>query len=210
MTHTPASVRISGRAHPPQELHRLPKLQTSGIPSPTTQPLILLPGQLIQSPSLSHPTCPKFRRRPESVEIDTRSRRAPRTTSLRNSIPDDASPPRTCSAPTSLTGGTRPRSSQTSFRSRSCHWPKAWILQHLFQPQVAQLTRITLLQLPAGHQSDPVPATDHSTNPHHSVTPPVSHPDTGPSPPCLKQSPSPPNSLPATPPHCITSSQAEL
>ena len=49
--------------------------------------------------------------------------------------PDTASPPRTNITPTSLTGGSRPRSSQPSFRSRLCHWPQAGILQDLFQPQ---------------------------------------------------------------------------
>ena len=35
------------------------------------------------------------------------------------------------------------RSSQPSFRSRSCHRPQAWILPHQIQPQVIQLTHIT-------------------------------------------------------------------
>ena len=72
-------------------------------------------------------------------------------------------------------GRKSPCSSQPSFRSRSCHWPKAGILQDLFQLQVVHLTRITLLQPPAGHQSDPVPATDHSTNPPNTVPISVTH-----------------------------------
>ena len=50
-------------------------------------------------------------------------------------IPDAASPPSIQITPTSLTGGSQPRSSQPSFRSRPCHWPKAGILSHLFQSQ---------------------------------------------------------------------------
>ena len=62
-----------------------------------------------------------------------------------------------------------------------CHWPQARILQDLFQPQVVQLTRTTLLQLPAGHQSYPVPVTDNTTNTHatpssHPSPPPLCHP----------------------------------
>ena len=50
--------------------------------------------------------------------------------------------------PTSLTGGNRPRSSQPSFRSRLCHWPKARILPHhsnpiLFQSQTTHPTHTT-------------------------------------------------------------------
>ena len=84
-------------------------------PSLTTQPLILLPGQghitcssssrralnpralttnVVAELQVSH-TCHKFRRRLKSVEIDTRSKFAPRATSPPNSSPDDSSPPRT-------------------------------------------------------------------------------------------------------------------
>ena len=58
----PASVRISGRAHPPQELPRLPELQISGTSASTTQPLISPPGQvphrlqLIQLPRTQLPS----------------------------------------------------------------------------------------------------------------------------------------------------------
>ena len=84
----------------------------------TTQPLILLPGQgpiacssssrralnsralttnVVAELQVSH-ACPKFRRRPRSVEIDIRSEFAHRTTSPPNSSPGDVSPPIT-SAP---------------------------------------------------------------------------------------------------------------
>ena len=87
-------------------------------------------------------------------------------------------------------------------------------------------TRITLLQPPAGHQSDTVPATDHSTNPHHTLsisvtpitpsphlqlikpksTPPAPHPDTGQPPPCITSSHAELRPLANRPQPCLCSS----
>ena len=95
-----------------------------------------------------------------------------------HSDPNDASPPRTRRAPTSLTGGAHPCSSQPSFRSRLCHWPQAGILPHQIQSQVAQRTHITLSSShhPQHPVPTPVPIPDPETPPPVSITAPVHSP----------------------------------
>ena len=74
-------------------------------------------------------------------------------------------------------GRISPCSSQPSFRSRLCHWPQAGILPHQIQSQEHIAPIRHHCQLPAGHQSHPVPVTDHPTHPHHSAPAPTLNQD---------------------------------
>ena len=173
-------------------------------PSLTTQPLILLPGQghiacssssrralnpralttnVVAELQVSH-TCHKFRRRLKSVEIDTRSKFAPRATSPPNSSPDDSSPPRTSEPqPRSraeltlaqvspvfvrvCTTGRRPGSFKT------CSSPRTTSHPHHSSPasRRAPIRSCSRYRPPQPAQHRP-----HPRHPHHSATPPVSHP----------------------------------
>ena len=222
-------------------------MQTSGTPSPTTQPLILLPItshhrlQLIQSPLTQLPSAdykcsrrlsvthlPQIQKDPESVEIDTRSEFAPRTPPPRNSDPDDASRPSTSEpqlrSRASFTlaqvspvfvrvcaTGRRPGSFKTCSSPRSLNSPAS------LYSSLPQGTNPILFQSQTTPHNQHRPHLRHT---HHTVTPPAPHPAKV-HPTCIsyrhRTTPAlsfvksqPPNSLPATPRHCITSSQAEL